>query len=262
MGTDGWLYLQAELELACARPIGLDEALRRWRDLVQIVRDSGRRAVLVIAPDKASVVPEHLPGTYPGEQCQAGPRREQQRAYATADERSVYLRRRLLDLKRTSGKEVYYRKDTHWNPFGAAELVRAALPRVSDDVRVRADEVAVQDSVPYTGDLTTLLGQPVEDRAPAVTIQRSADAAVLPGRTLFVRDSFGLVAEPLLKPYAADLATAPWDGVSGDQMAAAIADADTVVFETAERLVDQRAADTGFVSPPFLDLLRTRLAQP
>ncbi len=66
----------------------------------------------------------------------------------------------------------------------------------------------------------------------------------------------------MLKSYAAYLQTAPWDGVSGDQIAAAIHDADTVVFESAERLVVQRAADTGFVNPGFLDLLRQRLAQP
>src|SRR5687767_10312119 len=50
-GEDGWFYLQGEVDRACAPFLPFADALARWRELVEVVRASGRRAVLMIAPD-------------------------------------------------------------------------------------------------------------------------------------------------------------------------------------------------------------------
>ena len=60
-GRDGWLYISDELTAMCTPPMPFAQAIRRWEQLVSLVRASGRRVVMVIPPDKGSIYPEHLP---------------------------------------------------------------------------------------------------------------------------------------------------------------------------------------------------------
>src|SRR5690606_29540335 len=66
-GKDGWLFLGHDISYRCVPRMDLDRViagLRRWRDVVEA---SGRKFVLVIAPDKSTLYPEYLPDEYAGQ---------------------------------------------------------------------------------------------------------------------------------------------------------------------------------------------------
>jgi alginate O-acetyltransferase complex protein AlgJ len=249
-GNDGWLYLQGEQDRACAPAVGVKAALDRWAELVAVVRASGRRAVAVVAPDKASIYPEHLPGDFPNADCAVAGKQALwgvlERSPASAG--VVPLRRALLDRKRRGGEQLYLTKDSHWNEQGSLTLVRAALAAVGGGVRVAPAEILDSGTREYTGDLTTLLGESETDVAPVRVVARAADAPRVAGRTLMVRDSYGDAAAPQLAPYVTVFQDALWFGSTAPQLAREVALADTVIFETVEREFAFRAAPDGPVA--------------
>jgi hypothetical protein len=132
LGTDGWLYYAGlrtnkllDRDLRGRDPFSQDE-LDHWRRLLiertRRFRTIGARYVLVIAPNKESIYPEHLPA-WIGPKL--GPSRlDQLMAFLkSAPEATVIdLRASLIADK---GLEIlYYKTDTHWNPRGAHTAYR------------------------------------------------------------------------------------------------------------------------------------------
>ena len=262
-GRDGWLYLAGEQQNACTPPLPFDETLRRWAELVEAVRASGRRAVLIVAPDKASVYPEHLPDEFPSEDCARQGKDDFWGLYEAIGPGLgvVPLRQRLLRAKQRERELVYLRKDSHWNAIGSLEMVREVLDRFGGD-RVRVGPRDVKRSVgTYQGDLTTLLGAPETDTRPDRIVAPVAGSARIPGRSLLVGDSFGALVFPQLTPYFAELRSAPWVGTLRERLLDEIAAAETVVFETVERDVGYRTSDSGPASPAFTAALRRHLSR-
>jgi alginate O-acetyltransferase complex protein AlgJ len=243
-GRDGWLYLQGELDRACAPIVPLPEALDRWAALVATVRASGRRAVALVPPDKASVYPEHLPDDFPNASCAAAGKRAIWRLLERSARRTgvMPLRAPLLVRKRRERELLYTRKDSHWNTVGSLELVRAALAAAGGGIAIAPGEVVDAGEGTYTGDLTTLLGAPESDTRPSREIARRAVAPLVPGRTLLVKDSFGDAPGAQLMPYFEDLRLLGWFGTPMKQVAREVRLADMVVFETVEREFTFRAA--------------------
>ena len=260
-GRDGWLFLKGELERACTPLVPFPVALERWRRLVSIVRASGRRAVLMVPPDKGSVYGEYLPGgNLTACARRAKPGFWDLLARQPRGSGVVSLERTLVAKKRRGGAAPYSRKDSHWTSPGSLEMVRAVLDRVGRGIELRPREVVRLPQEEYVGDLSVLLGKSTKDTRPARTIRRAADARRVPGRTLFVRDSFGDGALPFLGLYFADLRKATWLD-SGAQLSEAIAAADTVIFESVEREFAFRASDQGSLGKGFLQRLSRRLAE-
>jgi alginate O-acetyltransferase complex protein AlgJ len=262
-GSDGWLFLQGEQDRSCAPAIPISDALERWAALVALVRRSGRRAIAIVPPDKASVYPEHLPDGFPNADCAAVGKQALWALLERSARRTgvLPLRAALLREKRRGGDTLYLRKDSHWNHVGSLSLVRAALAAVGGPVRIAAGEVVDVGEGPYTGDLTGLLGDPESDTTPQRTVTRAPDAPKVPGRTLLVKDSYGEAPSGQLAPYFEDLRTILWVGTPPARLAREIALADTVIFETVERELVLRAGPEGLVDP-LLVALRGRLAGP
>lgn len=262
-GDDGWLYLQAEHDRACAPAVALATALARWARLVATVRAQGKRAVVLVAPDKASVHPEQLPDEFPNADCAARGKRELWRTLERAAPRSgvLPLRQALLRERERSEGPLYMRKDSHWNSAGSLVLVRAALAAAGGGVRVLPAEVADGGDEPYGGDLTTLLGESEQDTRPVRTVARRPGAPTVPGRALLVKDSYGEMPTAQLVPYFADLRSALWVGTPPEQLAREIAGAQTVVFETVERELAARAVPGGPVEL-LTDALRQHPGRP
>ena len=140
MGTGGWLYYVGpagekllDRHVRGSAPFSEGE-LARWRDFLveraRRFRDVGARYALVIAPNKESIYPEHLPG-WVGPRV--GPSRlDQLMAHlkSTTDVTVIDLRPALLAEKKLS--VVYYKADTHWNTRGAyaayREIARVLAP--------------------------------------------------------------------------------------------------------------------------------------
>jgi alginate O-acetyltransferase complex protein AlgJ len=260
-GKRGWLYLDGELVRTCQLFIDWRQALARWQRMAAIIRASGRRVLVVFPPDKSTIHPEHLPDSFTQRDCLApGKRAAWQAIEGARDPAIVGLRRTMLATKRQPPDEAYYRKDTHWNTKGGTLAVQEMLRQLGGTVRMRRDEI-VEGRAEYHGDLSTLNGTPESDTAPAWSIRRRRGAPRLPGRTLFVYDSYGTAMQDALSPYARSLTLLGWYNTPAADIIAAIRRADTVLLETVEREVNYRASDLGLLTPAFLTQLQRALRQ-
>lgn len=249
-GRDGWLFVKDELARACTPLVPTQLALERWRELVSIVRAAGKRAVVVVPPDKGSIYGEHLPG---GDltDCARGAERRfwATLARAPAAWGVAQLEGPLARRKRRTMIPLYSKADSHWTTFGGLELVRSVLDRVGGRVRLEPQEVVSLGVGHAVGDLTVLLGESTREPLPEHTIRRAPGAPRVLGRALLFHDSFG-------ERHLDDL---PWSVAEGRQLADAIAGADVVIFEIVERDFALRGSDGGQVSRSFLRVLRKRL---
>lgn len=234
-GRSGWFFLDEELEYACDRapnrPI-----LRRWGRILGAIAASGRPAVMLVPPAKASVYPEYLPEEYPFDHCalEAKERFWKLLADEGPNHRVIELRSDLLRLKEHAGDLLFQRKDSHWSTLGALTLVKAALKAVGDGVRLEPDEIVRRGSVSYLGDLAVVGGQGDRDQRMEYAIERSPGAPRVPGRTLLICDSFAGEWMRLLRPYFEDIhcITLSAEGLVGTMRE--IRRADRVVFESME----------------------------
>lgn len=241
-GRDGWLFLQGEMDRSCAPYMPFEEAIERWRALIETIRAQGARALLVIPPDKGTIYPEHL-ADFPVKDCAAKGKREQWRMIERAERgRDVIgLRDDLMRMKPDAGDDLYARKDSHWSTVGSLSLVRAVLERL-DGARLLRSEIIDPGPTEYTGDLTNLLGAPEADMQAQRGIERKPGAPRIPGRTLMIGDSYSQGPVPQLTHYFDDFRVLLWETPPAE-LARAIRNADTVVVETVEREVAFRAGE-------------------
>jgi hypothetical protein len=254
-GRLGWSFLQGEIDRNCHPPIGLDAALRRWRALVAAIRDSGRRVVLVIAPEKSTIYPELLgPDVIDAGCAMRNKARMWAGIEAVRDPDVVGLRRPLLARKQTSEQPLYLRVNSHWSDHGALELVRRALERVGGGVRVGPGEL-VPGRARYVSDLSQFEGKTSYDTTATLKIRRegaqepfvhpfgSSTVSTMPpsrvptirGTTLMVGDSFGDAPLEMLRHYASPLINVNWTNLAPAAFVRLVAHADTVILEAVER---------------------------
>jgi len=141
MGTDGWLYYVGpagekllDRHVRGRAPFSEGE-LDRWRSFLveraRRFRSVGARYAFVIAPNKESIYPEHLP-EWVGPRV--GPSRLDQlmaRLKSATDVTVIDLRPALLAAKKKS--VVYYKTDTHWNTRGAYAAYREIVRVLAAD---------------------------------------------------------------------------------------------------------------------------------
>ncbi len=263
VGKDGWLYLQGVFDRACSPFIDFGVAASRWEGLLRVIRQSGRRAVLIVPPDKSTIYPEHVA---PGTANLACGLNGTAALWRVIEDRTavgagvVGLRRPLLAIKRSSHDPLYYLTDSHWNNVGSLAFVEPVLAALNRRVRMSSSEIVDPGPVRYSGDLLGLLGQSGSEMAPRRTIQRAPGAAVITSPAVIVGDSYAEVAAPLLSPYFGSLKLTLWYGNSLQQIADNIAGARDVVLEVVEREFDYHASDAGVVTPQFIQLVRATLA--
>lgn len=156
VGQEQRLYFGFDVEAKCApiRPLGETvDALNRLRGAVEA---SGRRFILVVAPDKSTVEPQFLPPDYPGRDCaQAGTREFWSQITARAG--AVDLRGTLGALSR-SGGPVYHPLDTHWNDRGALVLTTVLAEQIAPG-STAGWKVAPGGTMQSDADLPRLLGR-------------------------------------------------------------------------------------------------------
>jgi alginate O-acetyltransferase complex protein AlgJ len=262
-GRDGWLFLVDDLRRSCSPPLAFDAAIERWRSLLGEVRGLAEQTLLVVAPDKAAIYPEHLEDG-PDVACGTAAKQRLWDALAGLPPSAgvAPLRAELLRRKRGAGDDLYARTDSHWTSLGSLTLVDAVLDRIAPPgLAVRRGEIVDPGPVEHTGDLAVLLGlSDVETRVQRA-IARAPDARKVPGRTVVVGDSFFDAPNPQLMPYLEQMVVLSWVNTPLPEIAAEIRRADTVVLETVERELAFRAADGGPV-PQLAEILRAGRASP
>ncbi|HET9103442.1 MAG TPA: hypothetical protein VFN55_08815 [Solirubrobacteraceae bacterium] len=269
VGRDGWLYLQGVLDRACHPFIAFGAAVREWERLIDVIRASGRRVVLVVPPDKSSLYPEYLPASTPNLACG---RQGTDALWSLLQRRSVRaagilpLRAPLLAEKRADpAVRLYFKTDSHWNAVGALSMTQAVLPALSRTVRLLPSDVVTTPPIRYAGDLLTLSGLSYDETAPTRAIRRAPGAPVIQAPTVLVGDSYAEmpgtnITQPLLlEPYFRHLTYVNWNTTTPRRQAAAIRAAREVVLESVEREFDYRATPDGFASPAFVALVARTL---
>lgn len=234
-------------------------AVERLEAIARLIRRSGRQVVIVIAPDKSTIYPEHIDTEAAGElwDCAAAGRRVLWPLLESSrDPGLVGLRGDLLRAKQITSDPVFRRTDSHWNAVGASVGVREILERFGSRVRMQPGELRAAPAQTYTGDLTVLLGAPETDTTAHRVVRRDARAPVLPGTTLMFPDSFANVLGPLLAPYVRTLNSELWDNHGPDAMWEMIGSADRVIIEIVERELNPPLADAARFTL-LLDKLRS-----
>jgi alginate O-acetyltransferase complex protein AlgJ len=264
VGRDGWLFLRGVFYRACAPFIPFGTAARRWEELLSVIRQSGRKAILVVPPDKSTIYPEYVASDTPDLSCwMAGTQALWKviESPVAAQAGIVGLRQPLLAMKRTSRDLLYYKTDSHWNSVGELTMVETVVPLLDPTIHVLPSEIAPARHFRFGGDLDNLLGVSLTEIAPGVGIQRAPGAPVITAPAVIVGDSYADVSMPEIAPYFGALKPLEyWVENTPQQIATAIASSRDVVLETVEREFDFRATDGAYITPAFIALVRRTLA--
>ncbi|MBB5958774.1 hypothetical protein FHS29_005383 [Saccharothrix tamanrassetensis] len=258
-GTNGWLYLGNELAGHCSQALTTDEVMQRMRALRDGVTSSGRRFVVVIAPDKATLYPQNLPADLPGRECHREVVDEFWKAVAGEDY-LLDVRKDLKDWGERLGTPVYGPVDAHWGEEGGVVMAR----RIAEELRPgisskwRVDEgpawQAAADLPPLIGRTGTTTGlsylirpdgrtNQTRDSTPReFTTPIRLNTATGPGtygyRVGMLSDSFTIRTTKYLGSVFGDLTIMHHGNLAADRGEAAgkmLADKSTVVVEVAER---------------------------
>lgn len=136
-GNDSWFFLDRNgmffdhMGLDPLSEKRLDELEDKFEKRQQWFREQGIYYLLVIAPDKQSIYPEHLP-------AHLANRRGKTRLDQVMERMDDPSRVNMLDLRPAmiAAKEhgpLYYHNDAHWNELGAYFAYKAILDRISLD---------------------------------------------------------------------------------------------------------------------------------
>jgi alginate O-acetyltransferase complex protein AlgJ len=176
-GRNGWLYLGADVSGACLPSRSLDDTVDSLRRMRGVVESSGRQFVLLVAPDKTTMVPEHLPAQYQGRDCASRARDEFWRR-VVAEAGAIDLRPALAEITRRKGSPVYYPADTHWSQEGGLAMTYALADRITSGI-TQSWQIAPAGSIPWPDDISPLIGRSGERAIPTYSLAPGG----LPDRT-------------------------------------------------------------------------------
>lgn len=132
-GSDGWLYYAQDMTSKCEPDQPISATIADLVSLRSAIEASGRQLVLVVAPDKSTAEPAHLPANYPDKECAAQVTGPFWQGVVQADG-ALDLRPGLAEAAVTSGRPVYYRQDTHWNDLGSLVMLRAVANHIQPGI--------------------------------------------------------------------------------------------------------------------------------
>ncbi len=254
VGSDGWLYYAGTMaDYQRTRPMNertIDNAAYNVAQLQAYANEHGAQFLLMVAPNKNSLYPEHMPYyELPGVGKSNASRMAE--AFAAYDVNTLDL----FELLGTDERVLYMKTDTHWNTEGARMAYDAALSALDiahDDYR----NAAVTWDNSFVGDLEAMLylvdrtPEPVEVYEAAQQFSYTNDAADVEdadistasqvagaqGSLVMYRDSFGNALLPFFATQfeqATFTKLVPYNAAVIDQQ-----DADVVIVERAERHLD------------------------
>lgn len=279
-GANGWLYLGDDVRSKCnpdrkdSQTIGL---LQRMRKLIE---KSGRTFVLVIAPNKSTMVPQFMPKTYADKACStkaAGPLWNS----LINDAKAVDLRPSMITVAKDLGHPIYPPTDTHWSDEGSILMTRSIAEAITPGL-TRTWKTTPSGTYNSPADLLPMIGETgtktetsytimpdgrTNRTAPAIrNMNRPVGHTAKPitgttrKRTIMFGDSFTLAASKYLPAAFSDLTMYSYDEAGGnaDKTIDRILKSRVVVLEMVERAVSE--GTTGMVNKAFVKRLTARMA--
>ncbi len=257
VGRDDWLYLGDRHQRTLTtdrRPATAEDAAvagriaaaaRAWN--VYFAEHGVRASRIMVAPNKGSVYPEHMPSWA----RPASPNGTDALFAATGGTRFIDLRPVLIAERARQPVALYYETDTHWNYLGAglafrafardvardapelrwpdekAYAIRRVDPRIGGDLaRFLRIPDAFDDEEPITnafflpvqttqydydtGKILLKGGNPPVDSPMRPLLVRS-EGALNRAKVLWLRDSFGQMMAPLMAATFSDVIQLHWD---------------------------------------------------
>ncbi|APU12161.1 MULTISPECIES: alginate O-acetyltransferase AlgX-related protein [Actinoalloteichus] len=267
-GLDDWMYLGADVDSRCNSERSLDEVIDAVQRLRTGIEASGREFVLVIAPDKTTMVPENLPADYAGRDCSTEVGAEFWERIP-AETGAIDLRTPLAEAGDALGRPAYYPLDSHWMDEGAITMLTSVAEhlRPGSTAAVTTTEDALWHS---DADLPVLVGRHAERagmtyriRPDGVTdnthgLNYNLDqpehfgigplAGMVTERTAIIGDSFLAAASRYVSGFFSDVTLQYYGTLSDDpdSVIQMLVEQDVIVIEVVERNLVGGTA-------PFLD---------
>jgi alginate O-acetyltransferase complex protein AlgJ len=253
-GIDGWLYYGTDFRDACNPVLSAPVIAAQLGRLSQIIKDAGKKFVMVIAPDKSDIYPEYLPAADQGVTCTSKAQAALWAALA-ANPPAGYLdlRGAIVAAKAQAPGTLLYRKlDTHWNGRGAL-IYGHVLADGLDPQLWQTTTVTPAGQSNANTDLEALLGSRTPEQAPLFKVTRpgvvqtvnsdfqiantTTDAPLVTDPTLFISDSFTESARFAINPFfqAAGFINSSAAGSAFPSLVQAIQSSKLVVLEIVER---------------------------
>lgn len=279
-GDNGWLYLGFDVRGKCAPQRPLHRTIKALNTLRAAVEDSGRKFVLVVAPDKTTMVPQHLPETYAGKHCAADATRKLWPRLID-EARSVDLRPLLEQAARNVQRPVYSPNDTHWTDEGSVALAMSLVEQLQPGTTAKWQMLA-GGTYTSSADLPRMIGQNGSKTntqyivmpdgqtnrtglltenidKPQRRVQTPMNGTVT-DRTLVFGDSFTKAASAYLGAGFSDVTLLNYAAANHDPESTinAFVESKVVVVQIVERAV--AAGTAGFLYDKFIERLRPALA--
>ncbi|ASO17737.1 hypothetical protein FHR81_003920 [Actinoalloteichus hoggarensis] len=280
-GGDGWMYLGADVDGKCNSERSLDEVIDAVQRLRAGVEASGREFVMVIAPDKTTAVPEHLPADYAGRDCSSEVGAEFWKRVPT-ETGAVDIRTPLAEAGEALGRPVYYPLDSHWMDEGAI----AMLTSVAEDLRPgsTAAVTTTEDALWHSdADLPVLVGRHAERTGMTYRIHPDGStdnthglnynldqpehftagplAGMITERTAIIGDSFLAAASRYVSGFFSDVTLQYYQTLSHDpdSVIQMLVEQDVIVVEVVERNLVSGSAP--FLEEEVIGLISSELAR-
>jgi alginate O-acetyltransferase complex protein AlgJ len=265
-GKDKTLFLSDAIDNACAPHDSPENSVRQLSKLAKQLVAIGKKPLVMVAPDKSSLHADLLPFDADEKACFFDYIGRLNSSLSRSEIPGFVDISTLLSVEIEKTREfLYLKKDSHWDGAGSLVAVNAAIDYLSPGLRKKSD-VRFDGTYEYTGDLTGMRGLPETDFAPVYRIDRGGEILLkanevfpgyesqlnqriiqtsdtlkfVPGRTLFLCDSYGLAALPQLTPYFEDLTIFLLANFDPEVFKDLVKNADTVWIMTVERGVSWR----------------------
>lgn len=280
-GKDGWLFYGWDVSMKCVTSRSMNDVLASVARFQRILRESGRTPVVLVPPDKSTVLGQYMPDQYAGKQCMTDYRREFW-PRITKQDHVVDVRDKLTQLRRTDPDEIYFKNDTHWEDRSAITALRAVCERIKPGV-TQNWKITPHDTVQRTGDLSRLLGEPRDEpwnqyvlspdgvtggptTEPAdLTKPSSSHNGPVPGQitepATILGDSFSRPLDRYAANAFSQVSYGAYDEMDGgiDQIQDMIVNSKVVVLEMLER--GMATGEAPLLRPDMLDKLEHKLKQ-
>jgi hypothetical protein len=235
-GKDGWLFVKDDFWGGkCLDPEQVRPLLTHVDAIVSMAKAAGLHMVMSISPDKSSVFPEKLD---PANRRYWNCKKENGELWRRLSQvESPSLVDHLVPLraaKRERSPKLYFKRDTHWTPYGAAISFRQLVSKIFANADVEHVPLRITGNADRVTDLSRMLllhqkeqYDVVED--PIGTMVQDK------GRAVFVHDSFyKTLSDQIAQVFPNSLDLTYRDQ---DRFASVLKDADLVVVNSVERSI-------------------------
>jgi len=280
IGKDNWLYFDRSV-IAFSRPEVVERAIDLLGTFLDDAPSHRARVLVVVAPDKLSLYPQHLsPSTTRiiGSDAQTRDRFEDFIKQHDGDTLIDMWTRHQTEI-RVSGMDTYWERDTHHNPHGQVLMVKSIVQalhpeawwsgaaRPKENLGTRRGDLSRLGSIVYqemtfqqyhfpNTDRRLDKSTPTEFNGQATQYRATTQGRPLvPGRTLLLHDSFGLEMRWIIPWFFEDITMVNVNHaqLTPNEFYQTLEQYDTVVIEIVERnassffskILDQRKMDTG-----------------